>query len=171
MFRYAIIMVLALFISVLMISTSSFSQSDQAGINTLKGLKGIGVSVEDVDADAEADGLNKDKLLELITQKLKKSGVKVLTDPELRSISGQPKLVLNINSIKQPGPIYIFTATMDLTQIVLLERNQGLTAVSPTWTVLTTGGSLPEDLSTNVQASIGPMIDSFISDYKRANPK
>lgn len=153
-----------------MISHDSFSQGNQAEINTLKGIKGIGVSVEDIDADAVAEGLNKDKLLQLITQKLKKSGVKVLTDLELRTVSGQPKLVLNVNSIKQPGPIYIFTTTLDLTQIVLLERNKGLTAVSPTWTVLTTGGSLPEDLAATVQASIDPMLESFITDYKKANP-
>ncbi len=170
MFRYSIIVVLVLSISLLMISPDSFSQGDQAEINTLKGIKGIGVSVEDIDADAVAEGLNKDKLLQLITQKLKKSGVKVLTDLELRTVSGQPKLVLNINSIKQPGPIYIFTTTLDLTQIVLLERNKGLTSVSPTWTVLTTGGSLPEDLAATVQASIDPMLDSFITDYKKANP-
>lgn len=169
MFRYSIIAVLVFSISLLMISYDSFSQGNQAEINTLKGIKGIGVSVEDIDADAVAEGLNKDKLLQLVTQKLKKSGVKVLTDLELRTVSGQPKLVLNINSIKQPGPIYIFTTTLDLTQIVLLERNKGLTAVSPTWTVLTTGGSLPEDLASNVQASIEPMVDSFIADYKKAN--
>ena len=170
MLRYSIIAVLVLFISLLIISHDSFSQSNQAEINTLKGIKGIGVSVEDIDADAVAEGLNKDKLLQLITQKLKKSGVKVLTDLELRTVSGQPKLVLNINSIKQPGPIYIFTTTLDLTQIVLLERNKGLTAVSPTWTVLTTGGSLPEDLAATVQASVDPMLESFITDYKKANP-
>ncbi len=170
MFRYSIIVVLVLSISLLMISPDSFSQGDQAEINTLKGIKGIGVSVEDIDADAVAEGLNKDKLLQLITQKLKKSGVKVLTDLELRTVSGQPKLVLNINSIKQPGPIYIFTTTLDLTQIVLLERNKGLTSVSPTWTVLTTGGSLPEDLAATVQASVDPMLESFITDYKKANP-
>jgi len=169
-FRYSIIAVLVFSISLLMISHASFSQSNQAEINTLKGIKGIGVSVEDIDADAVAEGLNKDKLLQLITQKLKKSGVKVLTDLELRTVSGQPKLVLNINSIKQHGPIYIFTTTLDLTQIVLLERNKGLTSVSPTWTVLTTGGSLPEDLAATVQASVDPMLESFITDYKKANP-
>ncbi|MEX0999652.1 MAG: hypothetical protein WD000_06805, partial [Thermodesulfobacteriota bacterium] len=105
MFRYTIMAVLVLFVSSLMISTYSFSQGDQAEMNTLKGLKGIGVSVEDIDADAAADGLNKQKLLTVITQKLKKSGVKVLTDQEVGTISGQPKLVLNIYSTKQPGPI------------------------------------------------------------------
>lgn len=156
--------------SLLIIPHDSFSQGNQAEINTLKGIKGIGLSVEDIDADAAADGLSKDKLLKVITQKLKKSGIKVFTDLELRTISGQPQLVLNINSIKQPGPIYIFTTTLDLTQIVLLERNKGLTAVSPTWTVLTTGGSLPEDLAATVDASIDPMLESFITDYKKANP-
>ncbi|GJM17131.1 MAG: hypothetical protein DHS20C13_24580 [Thermodesulfobacteriota bacterium] len=170
MFRYSIIAVLMFSMSLLIIPHDSFSQGNQAEINTLKGIKGIGLSVEDIDADAAADGLSKDKLLKVITQKLKKSGIKVFTDLELRTISGQPQLVLNINSIKQPGPIYIFTTTLDLTQIVLLERNKGLTAVSPTWTVLTTGGSLPEDLAATVDASIDPMLESFITDYKKANP-
>mgnify|MGYP000899632370 CR=1 FL=1 len=170
MYRYSIISLLVLTAVVMMMVSDSFSQGNQAEINTLKGMKGIGVSVEDIDADAMAEGLNKDKLLKVITQKLKKAGVKVLTDLELRTVSGQPQLVLNINSIKQPGPIYIFTTTLDLTQIVILERNKGLTAVSPTWTVLTTGGSLPEDLVATVQASIDPMLESFITDYKKANP-
>lgn len=170
MHRYSIISLLVLTAVVMMMVSDSFSQGNQAEINTLKGMKGIGVSVEDIDADAMAEGLNKDKLLKVITQKLKKAGVKVLTDLELRTVSGQPQLVLNISSIKQPGPIYIFTTTLDLTQIVILERNKGLTAVSPTWTVLTTGGSLPEDLVATVQASIDPMLESFITDYKKANP-
>jgi hypothetical protein len=75
MFRYTIMTVLVLFVSSLMISTYSFSQGDQAEMNTLKGLKGIGVSVEDIDADAAADGLNNKKLLSAITQKLKKPGI------------------------------------------------------------------------------------------------
>jgi hypothetical protein len=75
MVRYTIMTVLVLFVSSLMISTYSFSQGDQAEMNTLKGLKGIGVSVEDIDADAAADGLNNKKLLSAITQKLKKPGI------------------------------------------------------------------------------------------------
>jgi hypothetical protein len=79
-------------------------------------------------------------------------------------------LLVNVNTSKQPGPIYIFSVTLDLNQIVLLSRNNGLTAVSPTWTVLTTGGAVPEDLMKNVQAALNPMLDSFIADYKKANP-
>lgn len=171
MLRYKFTILLVLVITSLMISTDSFSQSNQAEMNTLKGLKGIGVEVEDIDSDAASDGLKKDALLKIITQKLNKSGINILTNQEVGTISGQPKLVLSINSIKQPGPIYIFTATLDLNQIVALQRMPGLTTVSPTWTVLTTGGALPEDLSTNVQAALDPMLDSFISDYKKANPK
>ncbi len=171
MFRLTIRTVLVLVFTCLMISTNSFSQGDQAETNTLKGLKGIGVGVEDIDADAVADGLKKQYLVKIITQNLKKSGVKVLTDQEVGTIAGQPKLVLSINSTKQPGPIYIFTATLDFNQVVMLQRSPGLTAVSPTWTVLTTGGALPEDLSTSVQAALDPMLDSFIADYRKANPK
>ncbi|MGB2692074.1 MAG: hypothetical protein WBB48_06850 [Thermodesulfobacteriota bacterium] len=171
MFRLAITTVLVLVFTSLMISTTSFSQGDQAEMNTLKGLKGIGVGVEDIDADAVADGLKKQDLVKIITQKLKKSGVKVLTEQEVGTIVGQPRLVLNINSTKQPGPIYIFTATLDFNQVVVLQRSPGLTAVSPTWTVLTTGGALPEDLSSSVQAALDPMLESFIADYKKANPK
>jgi len=160
-----------LFVVVLMTADYSFSQSDQAEINTLKGLKGIGVSVGNIDTDAAADGLSKTKLLTYLTEKLKKSDIKVFADLELRTIGGQPRLVLNVNTVKQPGPIYIFTVTLDFNQIVLLERNSGLTAVSPTWSVLTTGGTLPEDLSASVQAALDPMVDSFISDFQKANPK
>lgn len=155
-----------------MISNYSYSQGNSAEINTLKGLKtiGIGVGVEEIDADAAADGLDKKRLVKMVTQQLKKSGIKVLTDLELGSVKGQPMLLVNINTVKQPGPIYIYTTSLDLNQIVILDRNRRLTAVSPTWTVLITGGALPEDLYKSVEASLKPMLDSFISDYKMANP-
>jgi len=171
MVRYSIISLLLLLGSVFVVPFLSYAQGDQAQVNTLKGLKGIGVSIGDIDPDATADGLNSPKLLSEVTKKLKKSGIKVFTEVELPTIAGQPMLLVNVNTSKQPGPIYIFSLTLDLNQIVLLSRNNGLTAVSPTWTVLTTGGALPEDLMKNVQAALNPMLDSFIADYKKANPK
>lgn len=171
MFRNSIVSILIMSSLLMISSIESFAQADAVEINTLKGLKGIGVNVEDIDTEAAVDGLSKDKLLKVITNKLKKSGIKVYTDLELRTISGQPQLVLSINPIKLPGPIYIFTVALDFNQIVLLERNTGLTSVSPTWTVLTTGGSVPEDLSKTVEAAILPMLDRFIADYNKANPK
>ena len=35
----------------------------------------------------------------------------------------------------------------------------------------TTGGAIPEDLMKNVQAALDPMLENFISDFKKANPK
>lgn len=171
MLRYSVITFLVFIFSISMIQPSSFSQGDQAEINTLRGLKAIGVSVQDVDSDAKADGLNNQTLLKSINNKLKKAGIKVMTSQELGTSLGQPQLVLNVNTTKQPGPIYLFTATLDFNQIVLLQRNSRLSAVSPTWSVLTTGGALPEDLAKNVKAAVDPMLDSFIADYKKANPK
>jgi len=171
MYKYCLITVLAVVMSVLLNPGYSLCQSADSEVNTLKGLQGIGVAVEGIDADAAADGLNKAKLLSAVTQKLKKAKIKVFTNMELQTVSGQPTLVVNINAIKQPGPIYIFTTALDLNQIVLLSRNKGITSVSPTWSVLTTGGSLPEDLTDNVQSSLDPMLDSFIADYKKANTK
>lgn len=171
MFRLSMsLFVLAL--TVFMFSNYSFSQGDSSEINTLKGLKsiGIGVGVEEIDSDAAADGLDKQKLVKMVTHKLKKSGIKVLTDADLGKTRGQPRLVVNINTVKQPGPIYIYTTALDLTQVVVLDRNRALSAISPTWTVLTTGGALPEDLHNSTEASLGPMLDSFITDFKKANP-
>lgn len=165
------IIVVLMLATVFMAADNSLAQGDQPEINTLKDLKGIGVGVGNIEPDAAADGLSKTKLLGYIFEKLKKSGIKVYTDLELSTISGQPILVLNVNTLKQPGPIYIYTVALDFNQIVVLQRSPGLTSISPTWTVLATGGSLPEDLSASVQASIDPMIDSFIADYQKANPK
>ena len=100
MFRFSIA-VLVLILSVCMISNYSYSQGNSAEINTLKGLKtiGIGVGVEEIDADAAADGLDKKRLVKMVTQQLKKSGIKVLTDLELGSVKGQPMLLVNINTV------------------------------------------------------------------------
>ena len=163
---------LILVLSVFVISNYSFSQGNSAEVNTLKGLKsiGIGVGVEQVDTDATAAGLDTGKLRNMIIKKLKKSGIKVLSDQEVGTVKGQPMLFVNLNTVKQPGPIFIYTTALDLTQVVVLDRNRGLTSISPTWTVLTTGGALPEDLYKSVEASLEPMLDSFIVDFKKANP-
>ncbi|MEM7008607.1 MAG: hypothetical protein AAF462_05660 [Thermodesulfobacteriota bacterium] len=170
--RLFVIPVLLFISAVLAIPNNSFSQASPAELATLQGLnqKGIGVRVENVDADAAADGLDVKKLEKIITQKIKKAGVKVITNQEVNTLPGQPRLVLNINTVKQPGPIYIYTTSLDVYQIVILARNNSLSAVSPTWSVLTTGGALPEDLHKSVEASLAPLLDSFIRDYKVANP-
>ena len=107
--RNLMITVVMLFVVVLMTAGYSFSQSDPAEVNTLKGLKGIGVSVGNIDTDAAADGLSKTKLLTSITEKLKKSDIKVFTDLELRTIGGQPTRLFFLKGIPvsrqshQPG--------------------------------------------------------------------
>ena len=171
MYRYTFIIAFAIILSAVINPVYSYSEKTGASTNTLKGLKGIGVSVQGIDSEASKDGLDAAKLKKSVTQKLKHAGIKVYADVELTTIQGQPELVVNINAVKAPGPIYIFTTTLDFNQIVLLQRNTGLTAISPTWSVLSTGGSNPEDLLDNVQASVDKMLDSFIADFQKANPK
>ncbi len=85
MYRLSVISILVLVFSAFVVSDHSFSQGNPDAVNSLKGLKasGFGVGIVGFDDDAVADGLGSNKLLKMVTDKLKKSGIKVLSDLEL----------------------------------------------------------------------------------------
>ncbi len=156
----------------LLMFTAAVGSSREAApeIESMRGLGGIGVEIDEIDPEAVNDGLNGDKLLVTVTQALKGAGIKVVAKNELSAVKGTPSLFVNINTIKHSGGVYSFTVNIGLGQLVTLARDPGIKVIAPTWSVLGTGASLPEDLSTDVEKYVKLLVDRFVEDYKAVNP-
>lgn len=66
---------------------------------------------------------------------------------------------------------YSFTVNLGLEQIVIPARNQDIKLRSPTWSVIGTGASLPEDLDSDIEKYVKILVDRFIEQYKSVNIK
>ncbi|MEQ9619290.1 MAG: hypothetical protein RIG61_08965 [Deltaproteobacteria bacterium] len=160
-----------LIVSVFIISASVAAQDLPKEIISLKGIDGVGVEIEEIDPDAQKDGLNGDELASTVTESLGGAGIKVLSKAELNGSVGAPSLFVNINTIKHSGGVYSFTVNIGLEQVVFLARNLDIKLEAPTWSIIGTGASLPEDLDSDVGKYVKILVDSFIEQYKLANTK
>ena len=156
---------------VLMGSGIAYSQDKVSETSSLKGIAAIGVVVDDVDRDAVNDGLNKPEIATAVIQQLKRGGVKVVTGNELASVPGQPRLVVYINTIKHSGGVYSFTVSLSLDQMMILQRDASMSMIAPSWSLLGTGASLPEDLNGDINEYTKLLVDQFIKDYNSANKR
>ena len=151
--------------------TNSYSQDEIAETESMRGVEGVGIRIDEVDPKAAADGLSKDKILSAVSGELKKAGIKVLSAAETAEAKGKPTLYVSINTIKHPGDVYSFSVNVSFDQLVMLARNQKTQLMSPTWSVLGTGASIPENLGSDAEKYVLLMVQKFIEDFKEANPK
>lgn len=157
--------------SVFIISASVIAQDLPSEIKSLKDIDGVGVEIEEIDPEAQKDGLNGEALASIVTQSLTAAGIKVLSEAEIHGSNGAPSLFVSINTIKHSGGVYSFTVNLGLEQIVFLARNQDIKLKAPTWSVIGTGASLPEDLDSDVGKYVKIQVDRFIEQYKSVNIK
>ncbi len=157
--------------SIFIISAGVIAQDLPAEIKSLKGIDGVGVEVEEMDTEALKDGLNGDALESIVTQSLSGAGIKVLSEASVSASKGAPSLFVSINTIKHSGGVYSFTVNLGLEQVVFLARNPDIKLKAPTWSVIGTGASLPEDLNSDVGKYVKILVDRFIEQYKSVNIK
>lgn len=157
--------------SVIILSAGAVAQDMAAEIKSLKGIEGVGVVIEEIDPEAQKDGLKRENLSDIVSQSLSGAGIKVLSGTQANASSGAPSLFVNLNTIKHSGGVYSFTVYLGLEQNVFLARNQDIQLKAPTWSVIGTGASLPEDLNSDVEKYVRILVDRFIKEYKAVNNK
>lgn len=136
---------------------------------TLRGLDGVMVLVEDLRPDVIADGVTVKMIQTAAEKKLKAAGIKVLSENELMSTPGYPYLYINLNSIKPPGGSgYIYSISLELYQAVTLDRDSKNKCLASTWEVSMVGMVTTSQLK-GVVDRISALVDEFMDDYAAAN--
>src|SRR5262245_42188530 len=137
---------------------------------TLRGLPGVTVVVEPLQASAEQDGLTRRLLQDEVEHQLQAAGIRVLTQDEWRRTPGSPYLYVSVSALKKSNGLYAYSIEVCLNQLVTLLRNQDIQEFAETWETREVGTVGKERLAT-VQESVAAHVSIFIRDYFSVNPR
>lgn len=136
--------------------------------DTLRGLNGVHVVVEELRPDAVKDGLTKDAIEEKVVQRLWDAGVRVLMEDQWTIAEGAPYLYVNVNAVKSRD-LYVYAVDLQLNQNVRLERLPSVVVAATTWTTGCRVGAVSAE-SVPILAQVAEQsVDRFIQDYRAAN--
>lgn len=135
---------------------------------TLRGLPGVRVIVENLPKGAEEAGLSVSDLQTGVTFKLTSAGIPVLSREEWKETPGRPWLYVSVNTIKYLTS-YFFSIDLQLKQEVILRRQASMVTSSATWEMGSVGFVGVDGLVEKVHESIGAYVEEFISDFVVAN--
>ena len=136
---------------------------------SLKGLNGVRVVVEDLEAEVEQGGLNRTSIQTDAELKLRQVGITVLTEGEALAAPGGPILHINVSTVG--GPVYAYFITVELCQHVRLDRDPSIRIFDAvTWSVGAVGTIGRSNLR-DIRNSIRDHVDMFINAYLSVNPK
>ena len=155
---------------------------DETDTQSLTGLQGILVTILPINPDAERNGLKREQILIDVELRLRKAGIKILTDREISETRDFPYLQVNINAVKgKNSEPYSYDIKVELYKQDILnpedveEANgdMGFAMLFPIkiWSSGLTGSIPSGDLKNSVQKYIDDLVDKFINAYRAANPK
>ena len=163
---------LMIVIVVVALVAPAIGQGDPSADETLRGLTGVNVLVEDlpVEPAAEQVGLTPATLRSDIETQLREAGIHVLTDDEWQAAPGRPWLFIRVRIIRPDATsAYTYVIALELMQRTMLTREPSLETDAMTWTTgaIGTGGG---PTLTMVRERLHAEVDTFIRAYRAVNP-
>ncbi len=143
----------------------------------LKGLEGVEVLVEEVQAELEDYNLTAIQIQTDVEAKLREAEIKVLSKEENEKIQPlrKPYLYVKIKSNKLPWKRLVVAYSIEITlkQLVTLpDQPKSLRKpfFAPTWYKNIVGAAIPKDFA-EIRDGVHQLTDKFIKAYLIANPK
>jgi hypothetical protein len=153
--------------------SASFAVDTEVTRQTLKGLKGAYVVVEQMQPNIEKygrrHGLLKDQLKADVARRLKERGVSMLSREEWMQTPGRPVLYLCVNTHETERYWYAYDIRIELQQIVYMEANPNVQTLATTWSVNMTGLANIGNLQV-INHDVGVLVGRFIDAFRAANP-
>lgn len=143
----------------------------QTGRDTLAGLEGVMVSVEFLEPEVEKYGLTRQILQTDTELRLRRNGIRIVSEEELKQALGGPILVIEVltTTVKEIN-LAAVSMRVELRQNVMLKRDPTIVCFADTWrekSVMLIGLKKLK----NIRESVQDMVDVFINDYLTVNPK
>lgn len=139
---------------------------------TMAKMKGVRVVVEDLQSNikkyANKFNINQEQITKLIEEKLRKSGISVLSYDEWVKTLGRPMIYVNINTHENEKYLYAYDIKFELLQVVSPEINPDLKTMASTWSLNLTGVLNIGNLSL-LKQNISHLTDRFIEAYFSVN--
>ncbi len=143
---------------------------DEARI--LVGVKGIYVTITDLNEDTKSAGLTKEQLKTDVELKLRLAAIEVNSQPEWRSSKHEGLFVVTIaTDTDDDSPSIAYTVAVELSQLSKLPRRPYARVFAPTWGTGTVGTCPKNEFPQEARKHVKDLVDKFINDYLTANPK
>jgi hypothetical protein len=139
------------------------------GRETLKGLRGFSVIIEEIKSNESNSGLTQDEIRTDVELRLRKAGVRILTKEERYRTSGMPWIGVTVT-------MYVFEQVrsydvkVEVWQEVNLAQNGERHAAITYRTSGLLGITSRSDFR-NIRDAVGDQIDVLLNDYLTMNPK
>jgi len=141
---------------------------------TLIGLKGVSVAVENpqsnIEKYAQRYGLTREQIQKDVERRLVKAGVTVLDQEQWKKTPGRPVVYININTHLYQKYWYSYTVSVELRQIVTLEANPNVKTLADTWSVDMAAVANIGTLGT-IKDNVNILTDRFIEVWRSVNRK
>jgi hypothetical protein len=161
------IVVSAVVLMILTLSTHAMAHLSAADRELLRGLDGFRLAVDRIRPDVERDGLFRSTLREDMELRLRMGGIKVLSEEEAEKNPDAPYLYLYVDALKCSLG-YVYKIRLSLMEPVKLIRNNAKVSA----TVL----RIPDELGitsnlSEIRDAAGEFVDEFVKAWKAVNPK
>ncbi|OQW40529.1 MAG: hypothetical protein A4C66_02260 [Nitrospira sp. HN-bin3] len=162
--------VLQLFIVVFLLGNTGIANAiDSGSRESLRGMFGLGLVIEEVSPDVSADGLSQEAIRSAVEQALRTKGIRLLTE---RTRSGSsPYLYVSVNTLKEELGLYAYSVTVDLKQFVGLLSMKNKKTWGTTWSTSVIGMVRQENVSQIIADAVEPLIKDFVDDFLAVNPR
>jgi len=139
---------------------------------SLRGLQGVEVVVDEIKPDAQADGLSQDSIRATVELILRSKGIRVLTQSERSEMPSKPYLHVSVGTDKQASGQYSFSARVELHQAVSMVHRPQHIMPAPTWvTPVKLRTVSQQNIRLWIINSIEPLVREFASDFLAVNPR
>jgi hypothetical protein len=135
---------------------------------TLCGLKGVMVFIEDLDSDIEKNGPTKNLIQKEVESRLRHADIPVLTREEAYDTPGKPYLYLSLTTHNTDIDLYSYFIRLEFNQDVSLIREPSVSTSATTWIANVVGIVGARNLPA-VTEDVDSLTDKFIHDYVSAN--
>ncbi|HEV7745064.1 MAG TPA: hypothetical protein VGO56_08715 [Pyrinomonadaceae bacterium] len=159
------------FIALFLFGVTTHAQSE-----SLQGLAGFRVVVEDVDSKVAARrSLSVSQIQTDVELRLRRNGIRVLTEAEWNHDARSPTLYINLHLVlsgNDPGEegLYAYNISVEVKQGVLLKSSPAKDVLATTWDKAATGTVGSDNLGV-LRSRITDLVDFAANDYLAANPK
>ena len=148
----------------------SLAQTRDQQHESLRGLQGVEVVIEDIRPDAQADGLSQEAIRTAVELILRSNGIRVLTQSESLKTPAAPYLFVRAATSKHSSDLYAYAVTVEFMQKVSLVGRPQQMMSATTWEKGSVGMTGPSNIR-QVIHSVESKVKEFANDYLAVNPR
>lgn len=163
-----ILMAIVMALTCFNLSTAQATPLEQ--LESLRGLPGVALVVEDIGPDVQADGLSEEAVRTAVELILRSSGIRILTQSEMLKTPSTPYLYVQVGTARD-GLQYSVCVLVSLKQLVSLVQRPQHTMLTGTWRFDSTGYVGKNNIRQVISNIIEPKVTAFANDFLTVNPR